>query len=67
MKNKIAAVLAILMLAGTMTACTQSEAATPKPTALSETAKRTAVSAATEPTTQRATEITTKAAEKLKR
>lgn len=58
MKNKIAAILAILMLAGTMTACTKSEAATPKPTASSETAKQTAVSAAAEPTTQRETEIT---------
>ncbi len=67
MKKRIAAILAILMLAGTMTACTKSEAATPKPTASSETAKQTAVSAATEPTTQRATEITTKAAEKPKK
>ena len=60
MKKRIAAILAILMLAGTMSACTKSEAVTPKPTTQT-TAPTTA-----EPTTERETKSVTQTTKKPK-
>jgi hypothetical protein len=60
MKNRIAATLAIIMLAGTMTACTQSEAATPKATLTSKVTENTTAPVKVEHTTVKETKKKTK-------
>ena len=67
MKKRIAAIIAIMMLAGTMAACAKSEAAVSKPSYTTETVKAATAPSTAEPTTERETESATQAKNKPKK